>query len=296
MKGKGTPWTEEEHARLRELYPITLRRKLAGLFGERSVPCICSRAKLLGLRKARERKLWLAADDWMMRAYFPHLRTADIATRFRCTIAAAERRAHNLRLHKNESFLASAASGRIQAGSARGALWRFREGHPSPRKGTKFGIRGRMRETMFRKGQQPHNMLPLWSFRINTEGYLLLKTGKPAPRPNNGWQWVHKLIWEHHHGSVPEGHRLWFKNGDKADCSLGNLECLTLAAAMLRVTIHNPKFPAPLRQVIQLKGALRRRLNRMERESNVKEHDGRPAEPPVFDDRGAAGRREAHGD
>lgn len=287
MKGKGVPWTAEEEARLAVLYPTTRRRDLAGQFGARSLPAICSRAKVLNLKKTRERKIWRAADEAKLRELWPDTPTREIARAVGCTRAAAERRGHNLGLEKSAEYIAKFC--RLQPGSV--PPNKGKPGPPSPNKGLRRPgwFRGRMRETQFRKGSAPHNTLPLWSFRINTEGYLLLKTGKPGPKPNNGWEYVHRLIWEQARGPLPDWQvaRLWWKDGDRINCALSNLELLNGKQLMQRNTIHN--FPAPLRELIQLKGALRRRLNRMEKKANAEEHDGRSQESPVCHDRGAAG-------
>ncbi len=286
-KAKGAPWSAPEEARLRELYPTTNVRDLAPIF-RRSPEAVKSRATLLRIPKVKQRKLWTASDDWMMRAFYPHVSNPDLAQRLRCSVLSLYRRAHLLGVHKSEVFLREFC--RLRPGATLGAQYRYRKGHVSSNKGVRrpgFFV-GRMRETQFRKGQQPHNVMPLWSFRFNSMGYLMLKTGKPAPKPNNGWEWVHKLIWEQANGPLPDFSlaRLWWKDGDHGNCALSNLELVTAQEHMARTTVHN--FPAPLKQVIQLKGALKRRIGRMEKQ-NAEEHDRRSPQSPVCDDRSIAG-------
>jgi len=242
MKGKGTPWSAEEEARLREVYPFAMTRDIAPQFG-RSAHAVKSRALVLRLMKAKQRKEWTAADAWMLRAFYPHLRNDILARRLGCTVFALYRRAHQLGLHKSQIFLDGPDSGRTRPGDTRGAARRFQKGHVSQNKGLRRPgyFRGRMRETQFRKGQRPHNEMPLWSFRFNSMGYLMLKTGKPAPKPNDGWEWVHKLVWEQAHGPVPADCRIWWKDRDHGNCALSNLELVSDAEHMKRTTIHN--FP-----------------------------------------------------
>ena len=242
MKGKGKSWSTEEEALLRELYPFAMTRDIAPRFG-RSPHAVKSRALVLGLVKAAKRKVWTAADAWMLRAFYPHIGNEILARRLGCTVAALYRRAHQLGLHKSQIFLDSPDSGRTRPGDTRGAAYRFQKGHVSQNKGLRRPgyFRGRMRETQFRKGQSPHNEMPLWSFRFNSMGYLMLKTGKPAPKPNDGWEWVHKLIWEQANGPIPAGSRIWWKDRDHGNCALANLEILTAVEHMARTTIHN--FP-----------------------------------------------------
>lgn len=158
----------------------------------------------------------------------------------------------------------------------------FPKGHVPANKGTRRPgwHAGRMRETQFRKGQQPHNTLPLWSFRWvncgsgNGRGdgvaYMMLKTGKPGPKPYGGWEWVHKLVWEQAHGPIPAGHRIWWKDGDHSNNSLSNLELVADRDHMARTTVHN--LPAPLPELIQLAGALKRKIRNREEKLNGQEH------------------------
>jgi hypothetical protein len=58
---------------------------------------------------------------------------------------------------------------------------------------------------------------------------------------------------------VPRGHCLAFKDGEKLNVCLENLELITRAQNMRRNTIHN--LPAPLKQTIHALGQLKRRIN-----------------------------------
>jgi len=211
-----------------------------------------------------------------------------LAQRLHCSELSLYRRAHSLGVHKSEAFVREFC--RLRPGTTLGAEYRYPKGHLSSNKGVRrpgFFV-GRMRETQFRAGASPHNTMPLWTFRFNSNGHLLLKTGKPGPKPNNGWEYVHRLIWEQANGPLPHWNiaRIWWKDGDPGNCALSNLELVTAQEHMARTTIHN--FPAPLKQVIQLKGALKRRIGRMEKQ-NAEEHDGRPPQPPLRNDRSLAG-------
>jgi len=78
------------------------------------------------------------------------------------------------------------------------------------------------------------------------------------------WVFVHRELWERHHGPIPRGHAVTFRNGDKQDIRIENLELLTHRELMLRNTVHN--LPEPLARTIQLKGAVNRKIRRIERE------------------------------
>jgi len=57
---------------------------------------------------------------------------------------------------------------------------------------------------------------------ISQKGYIMVKVDK---------RWVpeHKVIWENANGPVPEGHRIYFKDRDKTNTALENLELRKLS-------------------------------------------------------------------
>jgi hypothetical protein len=104
------------------------------------------------------------------------------------------------------------------------------------------------------------------------DGYRYRKiSAVPGPWTVN-WKLDHVLLWERANGPLPPGHALVFRNHDRTDVRLDNLECLTRRALMARNTVHN--LPKPLAQAIQLLGALNRQLRRRTRDG---EHDRRSA-------------------
>lgn len=49
--------------------------------------------------------------------------------------------------------------------------------------------------------------------------------------------YLHKVLWEERHGPVPDGHRLVFIDGNQGNCTLENLELVTVAEAMARARV-----------------------------------------------------------
>ena len=39
--------------------------------------------------------------------------------------------------------------------------------------------------------------------------------------------YLHHVVWEQHHGPIPPGHKLAFRDGDHTNCDISNLELLT---------------------------------------------------------------------
>jgi hypothetical protein len=153
----------------------------------------------------------------------------------------------------------------LRRGDAVGARFRFQKGHVPANKGLRrpgWGP-GRMRQTQFRKGQlsgtAARRFKPIGSTRT-LGGYLYRKVAAvPGPWTRN-WRLVHVLLWESVHGPVPRSHAVCFKNGERMDIRVENLELISRRALMARNSVHN--LPEPLARTIQLLGALRRQINR----------------------------------
>jgi hypothetical protein len=292
---KAIAWSAAEEARLRRLYPRTESGELARLFA-RTAKAINSRAKLLGVRKAighGGKATWTRKMDRQLRELYPGTLTRELAAKLGVSLLATHNRAHKLAIRKSTAYLERKAQEGAKRLTVSGIAHRFYKGQTPPNKGMRrpgYSIgRGRMRETQFKKGQSPGNTMPLWSFRwysggsTSGVGYLLLKTGKPGPKPINGWEFVHKLVWEQAHGLLPSWRvaRIWWKDGDHGNCSLSNLELVASRDHVARTWVHN--LPAPLKEVIQLQGVLKRKIRNREDKLNGKEHIAGSTGPSLRD-------------
>lgn len=209
----------------------------------------------------------------MLRAIYPHESSAAVATRMHRTIHAIYARARILDLTKTAAYLASPAACRLRRGDEVGAAFRFRKGQIPVNKGIRrpgWGP-GRMKETQFKKGcrlrHANQTYKPVGAERISKDGYLERKINDELPLQKR-WRSVHLLVWEAANGPLPPGHAIVFRNGNRQDRSLSNLELVTRAQLMARNTVHN--LPAPLPQTIQLLGALKRKINRGRREEQAR--------------------------
>jgi hypothetical protein len=235
------------------------------------------------------KRLWNPEHDAMLRMLYPHKPTAVVARRLRRTLSSVYARAGLLGLHKSAAYLASPDACRLRRGDNVGAPFRFQKGHVPANKGLRrpgWGP-GRMKETQFRKGERQGVAVKLWkpigTERISKDGYLERKINNDLPLQAR-WRAVHLLVWEAANGPVPPGFAVCFKNGDKTDIRLDNLELVSRRDLMARNTVHN--LPAPLPQTIQLLGALKRQIRRRTEHA---EQDRGFAESPIRDARSAQG-------
>lgn len=141
----------------------------------------------------------------------------------------------------------------------------FRKGSIPPNKGKKMSpeVYERSKHTFFKKNHIPHNAKEDWEEvqRKDKSGRRYWKIKLPGIRK---LVYKHIWLWEQEHGEVPKGHNIIFKNGHSLDCRIENLECISNSELMSKNSLH--RFPEDLRKVIQLKGALKRQINKIEKQ------------------------------
>lgn len=267
-RGPGRGWTNREHNLLRRLYPVTSFAELEKTF-HRSATAIKGRAGVLGLSRGN-RKSWNAYEDALLRQLYPSQPAKELAARFGVQLHQLYRRAWILGLEKSEEYKHAL---NVEIGrrlNTLGKAHRFKKGQVPLNKGLRRPgwYAGRMRETQFKKGERSGaaqaKWVPVGTVKMNGDGYLRRKiadepeeiAGKGAQSTN--WEFVHIRVWEDAHGPIPEGYRIWWKDGDHTNCSLGNLELLSGKDHMARTTIHN--LPQPLKEVVQLKASISRQI------------------------------------
>jgi hypothetical protein len=77
------------------------------------------------------------------------------------------------------------------------------------------------KHTMFKKGQVPHNTVPVGTEVVTDDGYIKVKTAEP-----NKWRFKHRLVWQQYRGEIPKGMVICFKDGNPLNTDIGNLAML----------------------------------------------------------------------
>lgn len=203
-------------------------------------------------------------DDDFIRQHYPNSDTAAIAKAIKRSAHAVNSRACKLGVKKAAAFLSEQSRMNSKA-------FGWQEGHRPWNKG-KSGVTGRhqaSRKTQFKKGQRPTNEQPLGALRVTRDGYLERKVSMNGKNNAQRWKGVHRLVWEETHGATPPGHVVVFKPGmrttDESQITLTRLECISRGELMKRNSYHN-NYPKDVQRLIQMKGALNRKINRLERE------------------------------
>ena len=116
-------------------------------------------------------------------------------------------------------------------------------------------------ETQFKKGHRGGKALekyqPIGTERLSKDGYLERKVNDDMPLQRR-WRAVHILLWESVNGVLPKNHCLIFRDGNKANITLDNLELITRAENMRRNTIH--RYPPELKSAIRVVSKLKRTI------------------------------------
>jgi hypothetical protein len=213
---------------------------------------------------AMTRRRWTAEEEATLRDLYADTPTADIAQRLSRTERQVYCKAGVLGLRKSAAYLAGPHACRLRRGDDAGKQHRFRPGMTPWNAGKKgWTAGGRSAETRFKPGARLGRAAQLWqpigSERMTKDGYRERKvTDTGVTRVD--YVGLHRLLWEEHHGPVPAGHIVVFSNGDKTDIRIDNLECISRIENMRRNSVH--RLPKELVEVVQLKGALQRQINR----------------------------------
>ena len=145
-------------------------------------------------------------------------------------------------------------------GIVSGRTGRFEKSFRPHNKGIKgWQAGGRSAETRFKPGRRPHTWVPVGSERVVKGGILQRKISDTGYPPRD-WKSVHGLLWEEHHGPIPKGHLVIFRNGDINDIRIENLELVSRPENMRRNSIQ--RLPEALKDVCRTLGVLNRRINK----------------------------------
>lgn len=210
------------------------------------------------------RRRWTEQELETLRTMYADTKTATLAVLLGRTERAVYMAADTLGLKKSAAYLASPEACRLRRGAHVGAATQFRPGQEPWNKGTNFTAGGRSAETRFKPGNKPHTWHPLGHERLSKEGYLQRKMADTGCTRKD-YVPVHHLVWKDAGREIPPGHALTFRDGNKRNFALENLELVARADLMRRNSYHN--YPKEVAQAIQLRGALNRKINRLTKEA-----------------------------
>lgn len=214
----------------------------------------------------QKRKWTQQEEENLIRLYEdPKVFPKDIAKMLGRTLPQVYNKARAMGLNAPKERIRMA--GKIGMQHPKSIATRFHKGHIPTNKGKKVSpeMYERMQPTMFKKGRINENKREVGSERVNVYGYIEIKVAEP-----NRWRLKHRLIWEQHNGIIPEGCNVQFKNHNTLDCRIENLYLISKSEQMRNENSLMARYPKELRDVIRLKGVVKRQLRKQEKIQNEK--------------------------
>lgn len=213
----------------------------------------------------RPRHHWTPAENAYLVSAYPDTETAAIAKKLGLVPSQIHDAASRLGVRKSAAFLAAFAKRSTAVVLAAGKSHRFQPGHQTWNKGKPWTAGGRSAETRFKPQSLPHNYKPLGSERIK-DGILERKMTETGYTPRD-WVPVHHLVWQAAgRGAIPKGHALVFRDHNRENLALDNLELVTRAELMRRNSYH--QYGPEMTKVVQLRGAISRQINKRTRSAS----------------------------
>lgn len=136
-------------------------------------------------------------------------------------------------------------------------------GHTPGNKGKKMSgeVYEKVRHTFFQKGHIPANHKPVGYERISRDGYVEVKVAEP-----NKFRLKHRVVWEEHFGPIPAGYNIQFRDKNRQNLDLDNLYLISRSEQLKKENSMYARYPLELQQVIKVKGALQRQINKFKKD------------------------------
>jgi hypothetical protein len=130
--------------------------------------------------------------------------------------------------------------------------------------------------TSFKPGHLPHNHNPIGHVRISKDGYQQVKL-TDTRNHRRDYHFIHRLVWQHYHGDIPPGHIIVFRDGDKWNFNIDNLELISRAVHAVRCKMGYYNYPPELKPQLDALVTIKQTLARRKRDEAPQPHQARPA-------------------
>ena len=243
-------WTKENLDYLKKNYPRGVSSKKMAAHLGCSEDTVRNKAARIGLHRP---KFWTKERDEVMRELYSHTLNVDLAKKLGTTESAVSARGFVLGLKKTKEFIQSHA----RAGQ-------FPKGNIPMNKGRKMrewaseeAIQ-KMRTGWYKKGNIPLNHKEIGHERVTRDGFIIVKVAEPDVFVHK-----HRVIWEQHNGKIPEGMIVTFKDGNKRNFDISNLQLMTRSENMMRNSYL--RYPQEYQIALRAIGRLNRKINAIEK-------------------------------
>lgn len=220
-------WTEKDDELMRRLYPTCRLDSLAFRLGV-TYGSLKYRAQKLELkREGYAKRKWTHRQQRYLINHYADTPMDVLVQKTGHKVDSIYNKAQNLGLKRGQDWYVTC--GLNVSKTPRSVATRFQKGHVPANKGKRLeefmsadGIK-RSSRGGFQKGQKAHNVKPVGYERIDKDGYVFVKV-------EMGRKLVlkHRWVWEQAHGKIPKGHIIAFRDGNKQNCELKNLQMVSL--------------------------------------------------------------------
>lgn len=201
-------------------------------------------------RRRIEYRHWTPEEDARLTELYADYKLADIAQIMGRGISSIANRRMKLGLERTPEQQARIGNGQ------------FKRGHATWNKGKPHRPAG-SRATQFKPGQRSNTQRPIGAERDSKDGILYRKVSDTGIKLRD-WRPVHVLAWESANGPLPESHIVVFKDRNRRNFDIDNLEAITRPENMRRNSID--RYPPEYRRMALTLGWFRRKLNTFEKE------------------------------
>lgn len=224
-------WTDKLDNLLRRHYPKGDLDALAQRIGTTRQAVKCRAQKLGIARKVNVKKPWTERQLNYLRRHYADQPTGALVKGTGHPADCIYRKASALGLEKSAEYLAELGK-RVSECMASKAK-RFLPGHVPANKGKReHEFRSpeaieKCRRTQFKPGSQPHNTRADGTEVTRGDGYVYIKVAGRCVLK-------HRHVWQQHNGEIPRGMIVVFRDGNRQNCDISNLELITQAENVRR--------------------------------------------------------------
>lgn len=118
-----------------------------------------------------------------------------------------------------------------------------------------------MTRGQFQHGNRPWSWKPVGTERVSSDGTLQRKVSDTGKRSVD-WQSVQSIVYREHHGEIPKGHIVIFRDGNNRNFSRDNLEAITRAEWIRRNRID--RYGKEYKSAAITLGLFKKKLEKMQ--------------------------------
>lgn len=187
-------------------------------------------------------KLWTPEEIELLQKIYPDRPTKEVAKILGRSLSSVYGRVGFLGISKSDEYMKASLAVLSAKLQKSGKAHRFKKGQKSWNAGKKGLHFPGSEKGHFKKGQLPSGTLYDGAITVrlyktghrgNKRPYKFIRIAKAR------WREYHLHVWEQHHGPIPKGMRVCFKDGDSMNCDIANLELLTAQQAGAKMSTND---------------------------------------------------------